>query len=501
MPLIKREHHLLVTLLLCNAGAMEALPIFLDKLVSPVAAILISVTMVLMFGEIIPQAVCQRYGLAIGAFLRVPVVALMLATSPVSWPLSKVLDYVLGGTHAGLFRRAQLKALVDLHGVSTGGELSSDETMIISGALDLTHKTSASAMTPISRVHMVAQDAVLDWDTVAKVVECGHSRLPVYAGDRDVVVGVVLVKELLQAMIPASNSQAAAAAELPERTIMSSLSIRHVPRLGRDTPLYEALNLFQTGRSHMAVVVEGDRFSSEEPGLKGNSRFGEAADRRGRSNDLARVPSDGPAVAAAAAESTELLLAAGGEGGARGDAPSEEQQPGASTPAPGAAAAAELAHVAVSLDKPPLYPRKPSERAHARGSEVLSTLPEGQPSEGATEHSSQTSALRDSASRARNPARVLGILTLEDVLEELLQEEIYDELDLDSHRATVAQLVAQRRKNSFQTDVPSPGGGSGGAAVGGAGQLRAGGSGGVMPAGGGSSPQGKPAATAASLQT
>lgn len=41
---------LLVTLLLWNAVAMEALPVFLDKLLTPYSAIIISVTMVLLFG-------------------------------------------------------------------------------------------------------------------------------------------------------------------------------------------------------------------------------------------------------------------------------------------------------------------------------------------------------------------------------------------------------------------------------------------------------------------
>lgn len=57
------QHFLLVTLLLCNAAAMEALPLFLDRLADPVSAILISVTAVLVFGEILPQAVCSRCGL------------------------------------------------------------------------------------------------------------------------------------------------------------------------------------------------------------------------------------------------------------------------------------------------------------------------------------------------------------------------------------------------------------------------------------------------------
>lgn len=58
LPILKKHHYLLVTLLLANATAMEALPIFLDALVPSFYAVLISVTAVLFFGEIIPQAIC-----------------------------------------------------------------------------------------------------------------------------------------------------------------------------------------------------------------------------------------------------------------------------------------------------------------------------------------------------------------------------------------------------------------------------------------------------------
>lgn len=59
LPLIRLSprHQLLVSLLLLNAIANEAMPLFLDKLVPPWAAILISVTAVLFVGEIIPAAV------------------------------------------------------------------------------------------------------------------------------------------------------------------------------------------------------------------------------------------------------------------------------------------------------------------------------------------------------------------------------------------------------------------------------------------------------------
>jgi len=51
MPLVKRHHLLLVTLLMANALAMEALPLVLDRMVPSWAAVLLSVTAVLFFGE------------------------------------------------------------------------------------------------------------------------------------------------------------------------------------------------------------------------------------------------------------------------------------------------------------------------------------------------------------------------------------------------------------------------------------------------------------------
>lgn len=55
---IDQFHWMLVTLLLLNAGAMEALPLTFAKLLPEWASIVCSVTGVLFFGEIIPQALC-----------------------------------------------------------------------------------------------------------------------------------------------------------------------------------------------------------------------------------------------------------------------------------------------------------------------------------------------------------------------------------------------------------------------------------------------------------
>lgn len=57
LPILERKHLLLATLLLGNALAMESLPIFLHAIMPATLAILLSTTVVLVFGEILPQVI------------------------------------------------------------------------------------------------------------------------------------------------------------------------------------------------------------------------------------------------------------------------------------------------------------------------------------------------------------------------------------------------------------------------------------------------------------
>ncbi|KAK4357352.1 hypothetical protein RND71_022962 [Anisodus tanguticus] len=284
LPVVQKQHQLLVTLLLCNAAAMEALPIYLDKIFHPVVAIILSVTFVLAFGEIIPQAICSRYGLAVGANLVWLVRVFMIICYPISYPIGKVLDAVLGH-HDALFRRAQLKALVSIHGIEViplnwcslqktevdlaaghdrsagkGGELTHDEITIISGALDLTEKTAAEAMTPIESTFSLDVNSKLDWEAIGKILARGHSRVPVYSGHPKNIIGLLLVKSLLTIR---------AETETP----VSAVSIRRMPRVPADMPLYDILNEFQKGSSHMAAVEKVSKkdynLASDRAGVKG----------------------------------------------------------------------------------------------------------------------------------------------------------------------------------------------------------------------------------------
>ncbi|KAG9414607.1 hypothetical protein AC1031_008012 [Aphanomyces cochlioides] len=117
LPIVKQHHLLLVTLLLFNAAANEALPVFLARIVTEAQAIMISVTCVLFFGEIIPSAIFTgKQQLAIAASLVPFVRVLMFLAFPLAYPIAKLLDYWLGEDHEfSRYKRKELKALVALH--------------------------------------------------------------------------------------------------------------------------------------------------------------------------------------------------------------------------------------------------------------------------------------------------------------------------------------------------------------------------------------------------
>lgn len=261
IPVCKKHHWVLVTLLLGNASVLEALPIFLDRLVPSEVAIIISVTAVLFFGEIIPMALCSRYGLEIGANLAWLVTFLLWASSPISWPIAKFLDCILGSNHVTFYRKAHLKEFLSLHSQS-GGPLTTDEMTIMQGALDLREKTVGDAMVPIEHVYMLDSSSIFNAELLLDIRARGHSRIPVFHEQPQNVLGIMLVKSLI-GLNPADN------------TSLHNIRLRQPPRLSADTPLFECLDLMQTGQSHMALVVKGKNFKASVAKKETTSRVGE----------------------------------------------------------------------------------------------------------------------------------------------------------------------------------------------------------------------------------
>jgi len=126
LPVLQDRHLLLVTLLLLNALANEALPIFLDELVSPFVAVLLSVTFVLLCGEVLPSAVFTGPLQLIIASTFVPVVkVLQCFLYVIAKPIAVLLDRHLPHDTEDLYTRAEIRAVLGLHGKADPGPATS----------------------------------------------------------------------------------------------------------------------------------------------------------------------------------------------------------------------------------------------------------------------------------------------------------------------------------------------------------------------------------------
>lgn len=261
LPIINQRHWLLVTLLICNASAMEALPIFLNKLVDEYMAVMISVTLVLFFGEIIPQALCTGPSqLQIAYFMAPFTKFLMYITFPFSYPIALLLDNLVGKHSKSRFVNTDLKGLIELHTLEALAKLSNEEGRfthheelglhneqkdLMISAIEIKERKIIEIMIPISKVFMIDYDQDLDRLQLNLILDKGYSRIPVFQSDRNNVIGLLRIKQLIGIDISQNKS-------------LRNLGLKLSPPIivHPTTPALEVLSEFKKGKSHMAFVTE-----------------------------------------------------------------------------------------------------------------------------------------------------------------------------------------------------------------------------------------------------
>merc|ERR1719258_488108 len=77
MPVREKGNQLLCTLLLGNVAVNSALSILMADLADGLVGFLVSTALIVIFGEILPQAACSRYALQVGS-ATVPVVKVLM---------------------------------------------------------------------------------------------------------------------------------------------------------------------------------------------------------------------------------------------------------------------------------------------------------------------------------------------------------------------------------------------------------------------------------------
>ncbi|KAF9017517.1 DUF21-domain-containing protein [Hymenopellis radicata] len=438
MPIRKNGHLLLVTLLLANMVVNESLPIIADPVLGGgPQSVAVSTVLIVIFSEIIPQSLFTRYGLYLGAKAAGFTKCLIYSIGIISWPVAKLLDWILGSNHGIIYRRVELKELIAMHASDSthGGDLKHDTVTIIGATLDLQEKVVSQAMTSIENVFMLPIDAKLDYETLSKIVATGHSRVPVYEEveipvpvqpgsyvnpkpqKAKKIVGIFLVKQCVLL-------------DPKDATPLRTLQLNRVPFVPNNESLLGILDKFQEGRSHIAIV---SRHSVE----KAHSVKKAVTGKRGLTRRfLDKVGMGDTSSEESESESEEQ------RGRSMGDTNGEETLRGDGVWEKDFAADEDR-----SSKKKRKRRRKPKKAGDTDGVEMqivgtgdsttLGSFRGGMTSMYALEQSMPADAVlapegADEFLQNFDPAVMpLGIITLEDVLEELIGEEIYDEFDLD----------------------------------------------------------------------
>ena len=115
IPVREKGNWLLCTLLIANTIANTFLPILIASFAGGIYGFIGSTILILVLAEIAPQAICSRYGLVLAARMIYVIYFFMAVLAPVAWPLSWVLDKILGREVGTIYSRAELKHLITIH--------------------------------------------------------------------------------------------------------------------------------------------------------------------------------------------------------------------------------------------------------------------------------------------------------------------------------------------------------------------------------------------------
>ncbi len=197
LPLRRRSHLTLSAILLVNVGAVSATSLVLEQHLYGLLAGLLSTLLIVIFGEIMPQALFVRRALVFVGTL-VPLLKFMIFfTYPISKPLQLLLDKLFRHERVQLQSRHELGMMIAEHLDAKESELDEDEVEIIRGALQLSEKRVSSIMTPIKNVYWLSPDTVIDGDRIDQIKATGHSRIPILNKAKTICFGILLVKQLV----------------------------------------------------------------------------------------------------------------------------------------------------------------------------------------------------------------------------------------------------------------------------------------------------------------
>ena len=165
--------------------------------------------LVIIFGETIPKITAKknanRYALNYSYIVR----GLMIVLFPVVWIIVRLIKLLSAPFKGTKYEDNSDEAVEELQNIIDTAEdedvLDEERSELIKSAIDFSETSVSEIMT--ARVDVVAIDVRDDWDTTIKVIEeSPYSRLPVYEGSIDNIIGILYLNRFLKALTDDENA-------------------------------------------------------------------------------------------------------------------------------------------------------------------------------------------------------------------------------------------------------------------------------------------------------
>ena len=197
--------------------------------------------LVIVFAEIIPKTVGERFCQPIALTMSVPVLMVAKAMLPLIW-IIELLTRPFAARGQGIATsEEEITALTRLGQLT--GAIEPDESELIQRVFRLNDVTAWDIMTPLSQIDAIDGRRTLG-DVREELMTLTHTRLPVHEGSLDKLTGVVHLRAMLQAL---SNGQEM----LPVRALAKEPTFIPESATGDDL-----LRHFQRTKQHLAIVVD-----------------------------------------------------------------------------------------------------------------------------------------------------------------------------------------------------------------------------------------------------
>jgi metal transporter CNNM len=247
LPLRKNSHLSLAGILLSNVAAVSATSLVLEGQFNGLIAGIASTLLIVVFGEVVPQALFARHALGmVGRFAWL--LRLMIGvTYVVSKPLQLLLDRLFGEEASRLQSRHELGMIITEHLGNTTSELDDDEIEIMRGAITLSEKRVRDIMRQIKEVYWLTPNTQLTPAKIDEIKAKGWSRIPIFNRQRTTCFGVLLMKDLVDIDFDTKSYR------------VDDLPLYPCQVVGSKTALDTMFRKFINGGTHLVPVAADDR--------------------------------------------------------------------------------------------------------------------------------------------------------------------------------------------------------------------------------------------------